>query len=386
MVAGLATSFGTSVRLQLKEGRDTGTGLKAELAAESGFEYALRRLTLDSDWNGTGPDGVTLPGGGSFQVSAAGAGEEKTVTVDGADGAGLARYELRVSADPGGSSTGNKAVIALGEEAEFEHCQVFGSVLLADEFGSVKDWHNNADGSGWWGGDGREPEHEEGFEYEFEFAQVHETLWKFTDTTYIGHGTDERVTEEPVKMPPWYLEGWLTPQPGVTVLTDISGLSNQHFSDTVVLVFTHAPEKHKDGHESKDDIHLKNCHFDAGLVVYAPWDTDVRDPKESLGYEIEIEAENCHFGLPGGNHLGVLAPAAEVELENCIVRGLAYGHEIEIENTNLWGVLIGIHEVEVEHGQVFYDADVAQNPPPGVQLDTGGQGVALLEMKERYDD
>jgi len=382
LIATLATSFSGSVRLQMEESRDYSRSLQAELAAESGFEYALRQLLLDSDWAGTGPDGLDLPAGGRFTVSCDPSAEGVDIEIDGVHGTGTVRYALSVEGGDDGSNTGTKAVICLGEEVELEHAHVHGSMLIADQYGSVMDWHNNGDGSGYWGADGRDPGE---FEFEFEWAHVHETLWKFTETTYIGSGTDERVTDDPVKMPSWWLEDWLTPQAGVVVLTDVVELKNKHYSDTVVLYYTAAPPQHKDGKEWDDDVHLRNCHFDGGLVVYTPWHTDVRDPEDTLGFEIEIEADNCHFGTPHTNSLGILAPGAEVELENSIVRGLVYGYEVELDNSNMWGVLIAIHELELEHAQVFYDPDVARNPPPGVELDIPNNAWSLRAMRERFD-
>jgi hypothetical protein len=384
VIATLSSSLVSSTRLQLAQSRATTEGLRAELAAESGVEFALRQLRLDPAWDGTGADGVDLPGGGHFDVLVADAGNGALdLRIDGAGDHGAVHLDLSVEAAGSGSSTGDKAVIVLGEEGEFEHAHVHGSVLLADQFGSVADWHNNADGTGWWGGDGRDDDE---FEYEFEWAHVHETLWKFTEQMYIGGGTDERVTVDVVKMPSWYLEDWIAPSPDVTILYDVTSLKNKHYHDPVVLVYTKKPGKHKGscGDGDGDDISLTNCHFDKGLVVYTPWDTDTRDPEDRLGFEIEIEAKNCHFGTPHTNSLAVLAPGAEIDMENCINRGLVYGYEVEFENTNTWGVVIAIHELEIEHGQVFYDADVAQNPPPGVQLDNASNGVRLLSLSERY--
>lgn len=386
LVAGLAASFAAGARLQLQQGRDQRSALGAELAAESGWEYALRRLRLDHRWRGTDGAAVALPDGRSFVVAAQGPAESLVVQIDGRAAPGLARYRLEVDADPGGASNGDKAVVFLGEQAEFAFSQVDGDVLLPDRLGAVRDWHNEADGGGWWGGDGRAPEPGEGLEYSFRWTDVHGTLWKFTDTVYLGGDTEEQVTEEPVKMPPWRLEGWLDPQPGVEVLTDVYELRNQIYDDTVVLVLTQPPPAHSTGHQGVEhaDVHLDNCHFNAGLVVYAPWDTDLRRPAARIGFKQEITACNCVFGVPGGNHLGVLAPAAEIELENSVVRGLVYAREAEFELSDLWGVLIAVHELELEHAQVFFDPEVAREPPPGVELDQGAAHLALLEMAEHY--
>jgi len=63
LLATAAWSYTDEVDSLVDNTRDEGGALKAEFAAESGMEYAQRRLTLDPFWAGTGPGGFTMPDG-----------------------------------------------------------------------------------------------------------------------------------------------------------------------------------------------------------------------------------------------------------------------------------------------------------------------------------
>jgi hypothetical protein len=63
LLATAAWSYSDEVDSLVDNTRDEGGALRAEFAAESGMEYAQRRLTLDPFWQGTGPDGYTMPDG-----------------------------------------------------------------------------------------------------------------------------------------------------------------------------------------------------------------------------------------------------------------------------------------------------------------------------------
>lgn len=381
LLGALAAGFAASSGLQRGVGRDLAGELSGDLAAQSGLEFAQRQLALDPAWTGTGPDGIRLPGGGLFVIDATPSEIGRRLLVDGVGADSAARLEAELEVNGPGAGTRDKAVIALGEEVEFEHVQVHGSTLIADQLGAVDDWVNYADGSGAWVGDRRDQLEE----FSFGWTMVHEVFFKYLDVVYVGGNTVEEVVAEPVKMPAWNLDSWLQPQPGVVVLTDITGLVNENFDEVVVLVFTHQPPLHRDGAEWSHDVHLTRCHFDRGLVVYCPPTLDVRNAEGWLGYEIEIEAENSHFGSPGGGQLGILAPGAEIELENSTVRGLVFAGEVELELSELWGILIAINELELEHAQVFYDPAVGADPPPGVELSSSPAAVVLRSVRERFE-
>ena len=63
LLATAAWSYSDGVDSLVDNARDENGALLAEFAAESGMEYAQRRLTLEPDWPGTGPEGVTLING-----------------------------------------------------------------------------------------------------------------------------------------------------------------------------------------------------------------------------------------------------------------------------------------------------------------------------------
>lgn len=63
LLATAVLSYTNEVDSLVDNTRDEGGALRAEFAAESGMEYAQRRLTLDPFWQGTDANGYTLPDG-----------------------------------------------------------------------------------------------------------------------------------------------------------------------------------------------------------------------------------------------------------------------------------------------------------------------------------
>jgi|FLOH01.1.fsa_nt_gi hypothetical protein len=63
LLATAAWSYTDEVDSLVDNTRDEGGALRAQFAAESGMEYAQRRLTIDPYWSGTGQGGFTLPDG-----------------------------------------------------------------------------------------------------------------------------------------------------------------------------------------------------------------------------------------------------------------------------------------------------------------------------------
>ena len=53
LIATMALSFANSMATQIQLARDHAATLHADLAAQSGLEYAQRRLFLDPLWQGT---------------------------------------------------------------------------------------------------------------------------------------------------------------------------------------------------------------------------------------------------------------------------------------------------------------------------------------------
>ncbi len=373
LMATLAASFGNSTTLQRSVSRDAASGLHAEFAAESGLAYAQRQLSLDPEWQGTGPNGVGMSDGTHFTVTRTSGKSGVHILIDGQSTDGLSQLEAELEVNPGGSGTDDKAFVSYGEETELEHCHINGDALLTDEVGMVEDWFNNADGTGYYRLGG--PEEIE--EIEIEFPDVSGTLYKFTDQTYLGCCGSEQKLLDPVRIPAWNLESWLVPQPGVQIFTDTYEIRNQHFDDVVVLVYTGS------GEEEDEEVELRNCQFNAGIVIYTPLDTNLREEGED---ELEFEIRNCHVGsAASGSTVGVLAPAHKVEIEECQIYGLVYCGELELENSHVDGQVFAVREGELEHGHVTYNPAVASNPPDGITLDSSSGGVVLKGLHERYD-
>jgi len=68
ILATMAISFAGSSSDRIAVVADGSAAMRAEFAAESGVEFALRRMQFAPRWTGTGPDGMTLADGSVFTV------------------------------------------------------------------------------------------------------------------------------------------------------------------------------------------------------------------------------------------------------------------------------------------------------------------------------
>ena len=72
LLATATWSYSGQVDSLIDNTRDEGKALRAEFAVESGMEYAQRRLTLEPEWPGTGPDGMIIAEGAISFIIATG--------------------------------------------------------------------------------------------------------------------------------------------------------------------------------------------------------------------------------------------------------------------------------------------------------------------------
>ncbi|MBC8330092.1 MAG: hypothetical protein H8E31_15240, partial [Planctomycetes bacterium] len=262
LISMLAMSFTSSARLQLSVGGDLRNEVHADLAVQSGLEFAQRQLLLDPDWAGTGADGVTLPRGGHFTVSAARSGEEHLLSVDagGPAGSGAARVAATLRVD-GGNSTADKALVFMGRELSMENVHINGDFILADKLGVVMDWKHNAEGGTWVPGGPATIE-----PFTLSWMTLNDTLIKYTDTVYVNGAQEQKISAK-VYMPSWDLNDYLGSAPGRIVLNTGGLYENQNFQDTVV--FHLAPG---------EQLTLRKCRFLGGIVVYCERTADLRAP------------------------------------------------------------------------------------------------------------
>ncbi len=391
LVAALAMSFSQSTRLQLDNSGDVRRETHADLAVQSGLEFAQRQLLLDPDWTGTGVNPMPLPDGSSFQVSAARSGEQHLLTVDGtaAGTAGTARVEATLKVD-GGNSTADKALVFLGEELSMENVHINGDFILADELGVVMDWNHNA---GDWipgGPDSLEP-------FTLSWMNLNDTLFKYSDTVYVSGAQEQKISSK-VYMPSWDLNGYLGSHPDREVLTTGGLYENQTFTKTVV--FHLAPG---------EEVTLRKCRFLGGIVVYCERTTDLRGPERN-----RLWMRDCTIGTGSGPHVGLIAPATKVGLaassgegshecftnhqcgqQHCCINGKKGGSQIHgfsfvhgleyLSGLLVHGQLFVVDEIEhFSTSNIIYHNQVGDDPPEGIQTVNSSDKVEIEQLREVY--
>lgn len=311
----VSVSVTTSTQDQIDIQLDGSDALKATLAAESGLEYARRRLMLHPGWAGTGIGGHELPDGSRFVVAAelnpeSQFGEDvHEILVDGFHGEGKARMGggLRVHAGDGGTSS--LALIVLAEDFTMSHGMVYGDVLLVDRANQCDDWMFTPEGEGFYA-----ESHGPAVDGDKQFVctGVDGTVFKYRDDLddYQWLGPEVVISENSV-MPSWNLDEFLEPGPGKIQLVNPHNMGNEiwklnglTYEETVVITLT-----------NNQTVTLTNCHFNGGLVVVSPFAEDVRQGNSNL---IHVKKGTTIGGGSQGAypHLGLIAPGGNLKSDN----------------------------------------------------------------------
>ncbi len=394
LLAMLASSFGSSARSQLGAAGDVKNEVHADFAVQSGLEFAQRQLLLDPDWAGTGATPVTLPGGGSFAVSASRSGEQHLLSVDGVSGsgAGEARVEATLQVD-GGNSTADKALVFLGKELSLENVHINGDFILADKLGVVMDYQHSGEGGTWVPGGPASIE-----PFTLSWMNMNDTLFKYTDTVYVGSGSQEQKISSKVYMPAWDLNEYLGSEPGRVVLNTGGLYENVTYQDQVV--FHLAPG---------ESLTLRKCRFLGGIVVYCERSHDLRGPARN-----QVWIRDCTIGTGSAPHVGFIGPAVELGLaaesgegshvcftnhecgqQHCCINGKKGGSQIHgfsflhsmeyLSGLLVHGQLFVVNEMEhFSTSNIIYHNQVGLNPPPGIQTVNGSDEVRIEQLREVY--
>ncbi len=376
IVAGLASAAGFSSRLQTGTARDVREELQADLAAQSGFEFAQRQLVLDPRWRGTGQESITLPLGGSFVVDARPVFDNHEIAVSGSAGGGHSRLAVDVAVDAG-NSISDKALVFLGDELSLRDVHVNGDLILADALGVVMDWQVDAFGGDWvLGGP------EELTPFSLVHAVLNDELFKYTDTQYTPSGAREKRTYGPVYMPAWDLDGYLIPGDDKVIINGGGSVANQTFTKTVVF---HLGEG--------ETLSLEGCVFTEGVVVWAPRDWDLRS-----GDRNEVQLKNCMVGNAADPHVGLLAPACTVKRVDSgnwksftpntgsAVHGFSFIRgAVGLSDMLFLGQLVVVQKlVGLEKSDIIYHNQVAENLPGGIEVVNPSGKVRVGQLAETY--
>jgi hypothetical protein len=373
---------------QIEIARDGQDAMRAELAAESGIEFAQRRLLLDSDWQGTGSDGIGLPDGSRFVVAANLASESEYGTdvhildVQGEHREGVVKLGCGIRVNAGADGGSGLALMFLGQNFTMSHGMVYGDVLLVDRALKCDDWMFTAAGEGYY-----EASHgpDSDGAKTFVCTGVDGTVYKYRDDLdeyqWLG---DEVVITANSLMPAWDLEEFRTPRAGQVNLVNPHNVGNTiwkindaSYEETVVIELL-----------NNQTVTLTNCHFRGGLVVISPLEQDPRLGNSNL---VHVKKGTTIGGGRNGvyPHVGLIAPGGKLKSDNVAnsITGFSLVKEVDLHKySSIVGQLVILEYCKnLVDSEVTYDPEVGGNLPPFVSFGASGASTDLLGVFENYD-
>lgn len=381
LLATVTASYSGSLEDQMDIQRDESAALRAEFAAESGLEYAQRRLLLDSSWSGTDNQGITLGDGMTNFVIAASKDTNSTLgdnvhvlEVDGEYGESRAQLGSAVQVYPGESGTSEIALIFLGENFKQRHGMVYGDVVVTDRANKVDDWVFNAEGVGSYQAGGADADGET----QFICTGVDGTLYKYRDDVgdyqWLG---DEVVLTENTKAPTWDLEDYLTPGPGKVIFDGVTNVSYEYYEETAVFIL-----------DPGQRLVLKGCVFAGGVVVYCPKDYDLRQGYRNL---VILKEDTCIGGGDGGfePNIGFIGPGVKLKNDDygTWMCGFHFVNEMgNFKYAEILGQLVILTKCQnLNDCEVSYYAPAAENRPSAITFGSVGGYTDMLSVFENFN-
>jgi len=371
IVATLAASFGSSIKLQMQVANNATQELQSDLATQSGLEFAQRQLLLDPNWQGTTGGGIDL-GDLQFDITRSDNNGLTTLDINGQAGAGASKITAELTSATS-ISTSDKALLFLGSDFDITSMQIVGDLLMPDALGIIQDWqYDPATGTGTWipGGPGLLGN------MWIQWSQVTGTIFKYTSNVYIGWGTDEQIIDQSVRMPSWNLDDYLTPQAGVTIFDHVDTISQTIVNDLAVFIL-----------DPGDTLTINQCQLLGGVVVYCEPEYDLRSGPRNTVY-----FSSCQIGTSGSSSkVGLLAPGAKVTTDPFIGGGQVHGFSFWNSGEGLRSLLVNGQLVVVNqltdfaNAQVILDPTLINNEPDGIHMVDSNGGVVLQRVWENYN-
>jgi hypothetical protein len=377
----VSISVTDSTQDQIEIQLDGSDALKAALAAESGLEYAQRRLLLQPDWPGTAAGGYAMPDGSRFEIVAGleensefGA-DVHEIQIEGFHGEGKARMGGGLRVVPGDGGTSDLALIVLAEDFTMTHGMVYGDVLLVDRAFKCDDWMCIPGGGGSYA-----PGHGPGADgvKEFVCTGVDGTVFKYRedldDYQWLG---PEVVISENAVMPSWDLDEFLQPGPGKVHLINPHNMGNEiwklnglTYEDTVVITLL-----------NNQTVTLTNCHFNGGLVVVSPFAADAREGNSNL---IHVKKGTTIGGGAHGAypHLGLIAPGGNLKSDNdqSEIVGFTLVKDVDLfKFGEIRGQMVILNDCKnLRDCEITYVPEVGENLPPCFSFGSPGGHTDVL--------
>jgi hypothetical protein len=375
----LAYSSHSATDSKLAVIRYNADALQAELAAQSGIEYGRHRLAMDSNWTGSEDLAIEFADQVFFTVEAEREhhGEEEgegsqsgeiELEVEGDAGDGHSELEAKL-APIGGENFADIVLVLLGGEDYFTGVEIEGDILLTDQEEMVMDYGYDQNLIGGWTLGG--PSEINGTE--FHCSSVDGTIYKFTDTDYAGWPASEVITNQPHKMPSWDLDVYLNPSE-YRIFDGVTKVQYQNFWEPCVFIL-----------EPGQNLFIKNCNFWGGMVVWCPKDYDLRS-----GFRNRLKIKNSTIGSTCTPvNIGIIAPACEIMNIGGASSTHGFSFVNEVKNfrcMHVSGQLVVVDRVKkARWSDFYYDSQVAENPPPGVLLNSSLAGLGIARIGEHLE-
>lgn len=380
LLATVTASFTGTLEDTVDVQRDDAASLHAELAAESGLEYAQRRLMLDPNWTGTGATGVTLSDGMTYFMIAAAADEESVfgenvhvIEIEGQYGDSKAQLGSSIQVHMGESATSELALIFLGENFKQRHGMIYGDALFTDRANKVDDWVFDAEGEGSYQAGGADADGNT----IFICTGIDGTVYKYRDDLddyqWLG---DEVVITANTRAPAWDLEEYLTPGPGKIIFDHVLKVKNEYYDETAVFIL-----------DPGDKLILKNCTFAGGIVVYCPPDYDLRQGSRNT---ILLKSGTCIGGGDNGYqpNIGLIAPGSLLrnDANGTWMSGFHFLNEIgNFKYADIIGQMVILNNcLNLNDCEVYYDENAANGRPSSITFGATGASTDMLEVYEDF--
>lgn len=381
LLATLTASYSGTLEDRMDVQRDEASALRAEFAAESGLEYAQRRLLLDSGWTGTGESGITLSDGMTYFMIEAAADPDSpyganvhALAVDGQYGDSRAQLGSAVQVFAGEAGTSELALIFLGEDFKQTHGMVYGDVLITDRAAKVDDWIFDAEGVGGYQQGGAQNDGST----QFVCTGVDGTLYKYRDDVgdYQWLGTETVITENSLA-PAWDLEEFLVPGEGKIIFDGVTRLNWEYYEETAVFIL-----------EPGQKLTLNGCTFAGGVVVYCPKDYDLRQGYRNM---VMLKNNTCIGGGDGGvePNIGLIAPGGKLKNDGhgAWMCGFHFVNEVgNFKFADILGQMVILNDCQnLNDCEVTYYAPAAENRPPSIDFGVVGGHIDMLEVFEDFN-
>ena len=380
LLTALSASFADSIDNQIDTQRDEGQALRAEFAAESGWEFAQRQLLLNPNWTGTAGLITLLDGMTKFNINTA-VDESETyiepahnITVDGIYSTGLAKLGGTIQVTSGANGTSEVGLIFLGENLKLIQSNVMCDMLVTDLQGKVDDWKFDASGVGFYAAGGASSDGDTLFNN----SVVDGLLFRYkTNTEYQDLGEEVLITQN-AQAPAWDFAGLTTPGTGKTIINYIGvEISELYTEDTVIITAAEG-----------ETIDISDCEFKGGLIVICPTDFDLRDDSYNL---LDLNNDVIIGGGTGGfeDNIGLIAPGCEIQAkwDGAQVTGFSvFNQARNVKDSTFTGQTVIVKDCKKIHSTNFYyDAQIAENLPSFISFGVPGGFAENLSMYEDFN-